>query len=686
MSDDFDSDVPEDEQPADVIHDMLARELKMKDMPKPLVLFCRPSFGAAVVDLSHRIVEDHAGTRVRKRDILFAVFQCRACPVLYGVAMVNIGQWYGFRCGEHDRTREHHPHPLPDHIKQAVGLGIGLKQSGKDLLEFVRHEVGCDDLSRSTMQTHMDSLPDHDWKVLAAQIPSLTRRWRDAGLKCQEFRDRGVLLGFAMELPTSKFFLSDAFLGVVFVDGCHVSDRLKSTLISIVTITSDRILLPLAVLICPSENKDAYMWLFQFTEPLLPAKYVMMSDQSTSMLAAFPEYFGARPHLEVTRLPCFFHIMQKLQRAISLEIRTILRADHPNLYRVLLANFAMKRKKTYEKLAQPMRDLAYMSPEYKGVFEFIADSPVESFNHAIIAGRSMEPIHLIQTIYNFSLEQVEKQKQRLARADNQRSDYCLTCVAEAADRKSTGAILAVRQSQIRTQYLVSEQFPSGATLDYTVETVPNQVCSCRGYERKGIPCRHMYAVARRFHNVQVPPITDIHKVSVIREGLGTELPSVSFANLEEAANVTLRQPQPRSGRPRKLRLRPFKEYYLIGLKPVTCSACGQKGHTKRAKRCPLHPANNRRAQPEAVQPEAAQPEAVQPEAVQPEAAQPEAVQPEAVQPEAVQPEAVQPEAAQPENPQLETATGKRGRRSKSVQPKSNVIRTPRLAPLSVTQI
>lgn len=588
MSEDWETEASGDEpRVEDALHDLIKSELKMPELPKPRVLFCRSCYGEAIVELSHRIVEDKAAGREKKRSILFAVFQCTDCSVLYGVAQLGVNKYYGFQCGEHDRSHPHKVHPLADHIKQAVGQGIGLKQSGKELLQFVRHEVGCDDLSRSTMQFHMNHLPENDWRNLAARIPAMTQRWREAGLKCQEFHDGAVLQGLALELPTARFCLSDAFIGVVFVDGCHVSDKQKSTLLSIVTVTSDHIILPVAILLCPAENKEGYTWLFEFTREMLPSTYVMMSDQSTAMIAAFSEFFDNRPELKVTRLPCFFHIMQKLQRVVSLEIRQILRADHPLLYQMVLSNFRENRKRTYDKIADSLHSLSYMSPEYKGVFEFIADSPVESFNHAICAGRSMEPLHLIQTVYSFCLEQFDKQNRRLGQADGQRSDFCLACVKEIEDRKSAAMILPVRQSQIRTQYIVSEQFPRGATLDYTVETVQNaMICSCHGYERMGIPCRHMYAVSRRFHNIQVPPIRDIHKTAVIRQGLGVELPNVSFSNLELTSGVVMRPPKKKPGRPRKGRLRPFRAYFLAGRRNVVCGACGQRGHTRRSRLCP----------------------------------------------------------------------------------------------------
>ena len=162
--------------------------------------------------------------------------------------------------------------------------------------------------------------------------------------------------------------------------------------------------------------------------------------------------------------------------------------------------------------------------------------------------------------------------------------YCKSCSNTVNHRREQGRKLMVIKEP--KGFVVTEAISSGITINYELHMDGSILkCTCQGYERLGIPCRHMFAVEAKF-DTALPTIWDVHKCQVIRHSMGNTV-SVNLSGLTEQ-NVECRAPRKKQGRPRKQRMRPFAEH-LASQPTCVCSACGQRGHTKRPKKCPLRP-------------------------------------------------------------------------------------------------
>ena len=584
------------------------------DEQQEICLFESKSYQEAIVRISERIVQDHCEVREDKRDILRVVFKCKTCPVQYVLRQEESGKWNGFIRGRHDRSKPHKPRPLREHVMFAANHGKAANNRGKNLYEYVTQTVGVP-IPQSTLQKYYSAEPDSDWQRLLRQIPSMGARITEAGLAYQQFLTPGTstLESFVFEAPTAKFCRTPAFLGIVFVDGTHMSDRLESTVIAMVTITADRITLPVAVMFCPSEDKISCERFLNFTRSLLPKEeeYVIMSDQGSAICPAIRSVFEGT---NVRHLPCFFHITKSFKDITRRELEQVLKADTKETYQELTAMFKRKRPQVYAKHEQAIRSLSFMDDQYHGVFEIIADSVIESFNSVLKRCSAKEPLHVIQKVLNWSRKQALKQKKLLDSVET----YCQECLKEVSARQKQGKKLPCIKGTLDDHFMIPEATSIGGEAHYelSVDKVTHVLtCTCKGYNRTGIPCRHMYAV----NNISLlPPISMVHRKDVINEALAGSMQTIIGTTLEEQA-ITARKIKPRPGRPRKHRCRPMKE--VISSQSVywlTCSSCGQKGHTRRSRRCPNHPKTiHRRSRSLETQSGTIRPPATVPTAAQP---------------------------------------------------------------------
>ena len=545
-------------------------------------LFSEDDYSSGIVALSKEIVADNAACRVRVRTLSGVVYECRWCQSCeYSLVRdENSGYWIGWKKGEHSEA-QHRPKALREHVGLAIAHGMSHRLKGEELRSFVSEFVHVP-IPKSTLKKYVGQREDVNWRELWRKIPSMGFRLTEAGLRYQDFmkveNGKTILEGFVFELPAMRFAKSSGFLGIVFVDGAHMGDRMKSTMISLITVTSDHVILPLAVLIGPTEDKLSYTRLFEFARPSLPNSFTIMSDQSQAMEGAYNDLFASNHR--IAHVPCFFHILKGKNKQVAWEVRQILTADHPAKYDAFIRMFAKTRPSLYQTLAVPLGKVSFLSSNCQSKFEFIADSPVESFNAALKEARYAEPLYLVKAIFAFHDKQYQRQLESLPMVEV----YCKSCSNTVNHRREQGRKLMVIKEP--KGFVVTEAISSGITINYELHMDGSILkCTCQGYERLGIPCRHMFAVEAKF-DTALPTIWDVHKCQVIRHSMGNTV-SVNLSGLTEQ-NVECRAPRKKQGRPRKQRLRPFAEH-LASQPTCVCSACGQRGHTKRPKKCPLRP-------------------------------------------------------------------------------------------------
>ena len=544
----------------------------------------KQSYNEAVALLSDEIVSAGVSVREVKLSISQHVFKCKRCNVTYRLTK-NLNDdttWDVYMRGMHGHEKGTGK-PLVQYLKMCITEGIDRRLSGASLLKFVRDKTKTK-LPASTIYYHMAKNPTKDWQAIWRKIPSLVDRLEGAGLHCEKFfleeGDRSIFESVIFELPGMRLCSSDAFLGLIFVDGCHLNDRLRSTLLSMATITSDHILIPLVAMICPSEDKISYERLFRFVKMRLPQQFTIMSDQSQAMLPAFESVFGVSSG--VKRLPCFFHIAKSLNAEARWEMKQVLTCDHKEAYSVMLECFQRGHPALFEKLKGVISQMSYMSDTYHGVFEIIADSAIESLNAAILDLRSREPLELIEGLITFTNTQLDKQIENIGFLEISRG-----CSNTITARKTKAKGLSCRKT--RSKFVVTEKFVTGVMVEYNVQKLNGTLhCQCKGYERLGIPCRHIYAVCDKFPKKEkyLPPIWAVHRASTIATAARESRVSVNFGDLREDKKLVLRSAGRRPGRHRTKRFRTYREY-LTKECNMKCSACGKVGHTKRSNKCEL---------------------------------------------------------------------------------------------------
>ena len=314
-----------------------------------------------------------------------------------------------------------------------------------------------------------------------------------------------------------------------------------------------------------------------------------MSDQNKWIRGAFKHVFGASK--DVKLLPCMFHVCQGMSDALRSEIKDILVCDHLEVYNVMKEIFSREHRAVYDKHSEKLELMSFMSNKFSGIFEFIADSPIESLNSAIKKERSLEPVQVMEGLIHFTKKQIEHQTELLMGANT----YCQACTNTIERRKEQGQNLACRKET--RNYFVHETFCVGVSVEYKVQILNGKLsCSCEGYERLGIPCRHIYAVYNKYFETHsmLPEIKSMHCVQTIEQALKQMNVDVNTLNLEEI-EVSHCAPKRRPGRPRKKRYRALREYLPVN-KNIHCGACGKEGHTRRSHLCPARiPTQNKQS-------------------------------------------------------------------------------------------
>ena len=545
-------------------------------------LFQAKCYKDALAQLSHVVVSSHSAVTEIHRKISEAKFECRYCPSCYKLKRNDeSGEWEAYQIGQHEGHETKAGKPIRQYLKDCIAEGLGIGHSGVKLIEYVRNVTRVD-IPASTIYYYLLENPRKDWMKMWKQVPALGHRLRDAGLRYKEYYSKGedaLLESVAFELPGVKICSTGAFIGLVFVDGCFMNDRLRSTLLAAVTITADHVLVPLFGMICNGEEKISYKRLFSFAKVSLPKTVTFMSDQNKGILGAFQHVFGGSKRVKL--LPCMFHVCQGMSDSLRSEIKDILVCDHPEVYNVMKEIFSREHPAVYKKHAGKLELMSFMSNKFSGIFEFIADSPIESLNSAIKKERSLEPVQVMEGLIHFTKKQIERQMELLRGANT----YCQACKNTIERRREQGQNLVCRKET--GNYFVHETFCVGVSVEYKVQILGGKLsCSCEGYERLGIPCRHIYAVYNKYFETHsmLPEIKSVHCVQTIEQALKGMNVNVNTLNLEEM-EVSHRAAKKRPGRPRKKRYRALREYLPVN-KNLHCGACGKEGHTRRSHVCP----------------------------------------------------------------------------------------------------
>lgn len=232
-----------------------------KEMEEKIKLFEHAEYEPAIMALSKAIVMDGSRARRVNRTLSCIEYECKWCSnVKYSLFHdAENDKWLGWKEGTHDQTKHHKAKPLREHVVLALAAGISAGSKGRELSTFVERFVGTH-VPESTLKKCRSTREDFDFRRMWRKIPSVGENMVAAGWRYVDWRktidDKQVLEAFAFELPSMKFTKRSGFLGLVFIDGAHMGDKMKSIMLAMVTVTADHIILPLAVLSVPQKTKN----------------------------------------------------------------------------------------------------------------------------------------------------------------------------------------------------------------------------------------------------------------------------------------------------------------------------------------------------------------------------------------------------------------------------------------------
>ena len=303
--------------------------------------------------------------------------------------------WTSTVYGTHrDHPKDCEVRPVESYLELIVRQNIANGLSGQRLTQSVK-QFFCykiDERAIYYIERKASSRTEssQEWQ----KIPSLVTQLQGLQSQSRVLVDPfNILQAAYIELKTVKLLKSPAFIGVIFVDGCHCSDTSKSTLCIACTLTGDHMIIPLAFVLGQGETKDNYCFLFSSLKHAMPheQEVVIFSDECPGLVSAVEETMGGNKYKTKS---CAFHILKKLPVKKRL-FWDMVKADNVQLFEKRLDELVKDSPTCEERVKEIAKKHAYMGTDYVNALGIVSDSPVESLNAAIRPWRKKEPIDMI---------------------------------------------------------------------------------------------------------------------------------------------------------------------------------------------------------------------------------------------------------------------------------------------------
>ena len=541
---------------------------------------CQGCYAEVIKRLSEEGIAAGAGFRKYRTSAKKFCFTCidSECECKMEVVRQNpVDDYYillqiGEHCTHSAKTK---PKPRKEHLSAEI-TSHDWAENRSNIRQRLEKSMGCR-LSRGKVSRATAIVEDQNattlWRLLPALIDFLSENDIVVDIDRSE---SGAISEIYIEMPFAKKWVhSLAFTRITFLDGCHCNNFTKSTLLAMVTVTADHVILPLGLSISNSgECNLGYTFFGDKLSEMFPnpCNFTILSDEHPSI----PRVTNAIPGAK--QRPCAYHLAQKL-KAPAGAFYSLIQADHPRIFSARKESWEQNYTSSFGKIKDKLDDIAFMGDNFPGNFGYIADSPVESFNNAVLEIRGTEPTVMICDLLEWAQHQVNHQLELL---DGVSGIYCQRTAAIISARQKAATALAVREKG--RGYEVQQTQPEGDVF-YRVSCEDGVlICQCKEWDRTGIACVHEYAVQAGRPGVHVREPKAFHKREVIRAQL-TDIhwPDPNLNTMLEDNEVEIPDRQRQRGRPRKHRFRPIRETALQ--KELRhCSKCGRVGHNKR--KCP----------------------------------------------------------------------------------------------------
>ena len=353
-----------------------------------------------------------------------------------------------------------------------------------------------------------------------------------------------------------------------------------------------------------NEDKDGWKMFLAFLRRVAAAAFTapasVLSDRNKGLVPAMAEILR-----DVDHYMCVEHLLKNLVgcRAYSAKLRTVVQ-------QAALALTEYDHLAAMEKLPEPVRE--YLTEADTGKWALcyrkattlgrIASTDVESVNNTLRGARLKPPVEFFAHVVNKShgdirraltvLEQQEKRAGDGAGGDDEAwATMCGPKTAAALISELQAGEEACRPGQVFEEDMngyVCEFFPGGrASKERAVELAPDVpfTCECRFTVVHGLPCRHMWCLARRLgmdrtslcERACLPGLRTSHLLAGLRAALPLRVPPTTGDLAGDGLAPPARNHVARVGRPRSERpqARP-----ATGRRTIKCGECGQPGHNR----------------------------------------------------------------------------------------------------------
>ena len=546
-------------------------------MSKPeKTLLCKGSYQICVRKLSQAAVKNGTSWLIIKKKehrirYKCAMKECNCRAELMSCLKSGEIIWKAFQYGEHDEHEKFfHPKPLKEHLLLTVA------KSSFESQKLIHEEIGTFVPEYIIRRIKREKLSDNSWELLWKKLPSFVESLQKNQIHADLLvGEDNVIKSIFVAMPNApKFCSSSAFLGMVFIDGTFCTNKMKTTIIGAVTVTADRIIIPLAVaLVVGNETIENYTYFL--TNQL---EYLSDSENLTFIVDQHPSIQSSLSAVYPNSryIPCAWHVAKHLH-CPSIVLFELLKTDHPSLFNTRWKEFEKDYPESSKKVSNIISVMSYTG-QNKTKLGYFTDSPIESFNKAILELRDKEPLLILDGILRWSIGQCSKQLSKL-----DENLYCKTTYKKIQYRREESKLLPVKNQKDGT-FIVIEIYQNATEIDYLFRENDDKLfCDCNGYDRDGIPCRHEYAVAERYGiETKLRPIALFNHSNIIRNSLENISKIPNLGQLEER-NIPLPKVVKHPGRPKKVkRIKSSKE---DPKKKRKCSYCKKLAyHNKRT--CP----------------------------------------------------------------------------------------------------
>ena len=484
--------------------------------------------------------------------------------------------WHAVQIGNHQQHTENCPKPLKEYLIFSVAKSMHSDPNS------IYSDVGMRIPKYTINRIKREKLPEKHWESLWRKLPHYIDLLNKKNSTAEILKnDKNEIESIFIMMPYAKNFCSsDAFLSIIFLDGTFCYDHLNSTLLAAVTVTADRFIIPLAAARTSGETKENYTYfLKKMSEFIMDSEtLIFFSDQHPAIQSSISITFPLSMFV-----PCAWHVSKHL-RCPSIVFFELLKSDHPILYEKRWELFEKSYPSSASKVREIIQKMAYIGNN-RAKLGYITDSPIESFNSAILNLRDKEPLILLDGILRWGIKQCSAQILSLGN-----NLFCKTVSNKIKLRKEALNSLIIKDQSDST-YIVTEIYKGSIEISYLVKEINGVLeCDCKDFDREGIPCRHEYAVSERFGlRDKLRTISLFNHSAIIRNALEYEFEIPSLGLLKES-EIPIPQINKRPGRPKKMkRLKSFKE---TAKKTRKCSCCNKMVfHNKRT--CPERFKTNR---------------------------------------------------------------------------------------------